>query len=142
MFVTGDIAGMRTHGGGAVALARDLGDPALHAEAAILAGHAAVFTLEADEAADMLDEARQAASSSGHREESAAFLFGASASLSMAHSADPRFPVSSRLSHQALATARGQLDEETFRRSWDAGRAATTADVAELARQLRTHALR
>jgi predicted ATPase len=238
-FVTGDIPRMHEAARPALLLARDLGVPALHVQAAILAGHAAVFTLDPDEAGALLDEALRAAAASGdrwatahthlgqgqlvmlggdlttadavltaaereareignaftlattlnnratvtalraehattaallaesvelsvaagigwtlsyavpalagvavglHQGESAAFLFGASASLSAAHAADPSFPVSSDLSHQDLVTARGQLDEETFRRSWDAGRAATNADIAELARQLSARA--
>jgi hypothetical protein len=235
MFVTGDIPGMRRTSRAAVSLARELGTPALHAESAILAGHAAVFTLEHREAAELLDEAEHVATSSADRwalahallgrgqlallagdldaagntlekaeqearrianaftlssvlnrratvtaldgddrgtaallaesvevsvaarigwtltyalpalagvavrlrhEESAAFLFGAAASLSAAHSADPRFPVSSRLAQQDLQAARDGLDDEVFRGSFDAGRAASTADIAELARQL------
>ena len=63
----------------------------------------------------------------------AARLFGASASLSAAHAVDPRFPVSrgahrERPAERACAARRA----EPFRRAWDAGRAAGSAEIAEL----------
>ena len=69
------------------------------------------------------------------RPETAARLFGASASLSAAHAVDPRFPVSRQLADTDLATARLVLGDRAFAEAWDAGRTASQAEVAELARE-------
>ena len=70
------------------------------------------------------------------RLETAARLFGASASLTASHAVDPRFPVSRQLADDDLVTARGELGERAFARAWDAGRTASQDEVAELAREL------
>jgi hypothetical protein len=236
LFVTGDIPRMWQYAEHALALARILDDDGLAAEAAVLAGHAAVFTGEVELAGSLLEEGLDraesaadvwarahafigqgqlalvtgdldaaetrllAAESAGrsignpftlatalnsratvtelrgdHRTtaallgestdlsvrarmswtlgyalpalagvamrlgqgESAARLFGASASLSASHSVDPRFPVSHALFERDLAAVRDQLGEESFRRAWDAGRTSSTAEIAELAGELR-----
>jgi hypothetical protein len=69
--------------------------------------------------------------------ETAARLFGASASLSAAYSVNPDFPAARALSDQGLADVRERLGDGSFRRAWDAGRSATHDDVAELAARVR-----
>ncbi|WP_207010875.1 ATP-binding protein [Nocardioides aromaticivorans] len=56
-FATGDIAGMRQSATAAVPVARRVGDAGIAAEAATLAGHAAVFVGALDEARTLLDDA-------------------------------------------------------------------------------------
>ena len=73
--------------------------------------------------------------------ETAAWLFGASASLSAAHAVNETFPASRALSDQNLATTRDQLGEEAFRRAWDAGRIADLDELAALVEELRRLAL-
>jgi predicted ATPase len=73
--------------------------------------------------------------------DTAASLFGASASLSAADAVDPRFPVSRDLADQDLAAARHRLGARAFRDAWDAGRAASQEEVAELASELTRLAL-
>jgi predicted ATPase/DNA-binding XRE family transcriptional regulator len=68
--------------------------------------------------------------------ETAVELFGASASLSATYAVDARFPVARELADRALEVARHRLDDDVFRGAWDAGRAATPHEVAELARRL------
>ena len=65
LFVTGEIGPMRSCAEEALELARTGGDESLRSEAAILAGHAAVFTGDADAAARLLDEGLAAADSAG-----------------------------------------------------------------------------
>ena len=73
--------------------------------------------------------------------ELAARLFGASASHSVVHAVDPRFPASRALSDRDLAAARDQLGDAAFRDAWDDGRTAAAPDIAELARHLTQRAL-
>jgi hypothetical protein len=70
-------------------------------------------------------------------DDTAARLFGASASLTAAQGVDPRFPVSSAMSSRALVQVRERLGQGAFSRSWDAGRLATLDEVARLAGVLR-----
>ncbi|MDX6300713.1 MAG: hypothetical protein QOF53_1927 [Nocardioidaceae bacterium] len=65
LFVTGEIAPMRGYAEEALALARNVGPESLRSEAAILAGHAAVFTADVEEAGRLLDEGLAAADSAG-----------------------------------------------------------------------------
>ena len=53
---------------------------------------------------------------------SAAWLFGAGASISAADAVDPTFPVSRALSDRGLDATRAALGEPEFTREWDAGR--------------------
>ncbi|MGW0177140.1 ATP-binding protein [Rhodococcus sp. NPDC003322] len=62
----------------------------------------------------------------------AATLLAASASLSVADAVDPRFPVSRELAAQDLATARSLLGDDAFQEAWNAGRAATGPELADL----------
>ncbi|MFI7585482.1 ATP-binding protein [Spongisporangium articulatum] len=68
--------------------------------------------------------------------ETAAELFGASASLSADHAVDETFPASRDLSAGGLARVRDRLDEQTFRRHWDAGRLASNSQIAARAAEL------
>jgi predicted ATPase/transcriptional regulator with XRE-family HTH domain len=235
MFVTGDIVGMRVHAETALALAMRRADDTVGAEAATLAGHAAVFTGETTAARQLLDQGWERAEAAGDEwarthllvakgqlallagdldaadpllrtaEEharslgnaftlatalnrratvtalrddhattadllveatdiavsarinwtlsyslpalagvavrlrepvTAAALFGASASLSAAHSIDPRFPVSKEIAERDLVAVRAQLGDQAFRAAWDTGRAASGSTIAELAGEL------
>ena len=60
---------------------------------------------------------------------SAAWLFGAGASISAADAVDPTFPVSRALSDRGLDATRAALGEPAFTREWDAGRAASDAEI-------------
>ncbi len=60
---------------------------------------------------------------------SAAWLFGAGASISAADAVDPTFPVSRALSERGLDATRAALGEPAFTREWDAGRAASDAEI-------------
>ena len=61
-------------------------------------------------------------------------LFGASASYAAQHGIATAFQATQDLTARDLAEARHVLGEATFRGHWDAGRAATMAEVGELAR--------
>lgn len=65
LFVTGDIAGMREVALTAVPVSRRVGDPRLTAEAMTLAGHAAVFVGDLDDAGGLLADARADAADAG-----------------------------------------------------------------------------
>jgi predicted ATPase len=62
----------------------------------------------------------------------AATLFGAAATLGASTAVDPHFPPSRDTADNGLARAREALGEQAFLAAWDAGRAATSARVAEL----------
>jgi hypothetical protein len=61
-------------------------------------------------------------------------LFGASASYAAQHGIATAFQATQDLTARDLAEARHVLGEAAFRGHWDAGRAATMAEVGELAR--------
>ncbi len=63
----------------------------------------------------------------------AATLFGAAATLGASTAVDPHFPPSRDTADNGLAKAREALGDQAFLAAWDAGRAATSAQVAELA---------
>jgi len=71
---------------------------------------------------------------------SAAWLFGAGASISAADAVDPTFPVSRALSDRGLDAARAALGEPEFTREWDAGRAASDAEIQARAAMVMTRA--
>ena len=62
---------------------------------------------------------------------SAAWLFGAGASISAADAVDPTFPVSRALSDRGLDATRAALGEPAFTHEWDAGRAASDAEIRD-----------
>lgn len=231
LFATGDIPGMRAAATAALPVARRVGDVGIAAEAATLAGHAAVFVGAVDEARTLLDEALTGAADGDlpwiqahtlvalgqlalvrgdlddadrvlgdalaiarhlgndftlatcltrgatvtalrgdtagtaallaesitraldarmswplsyslpamagvavrlDEARAAAMLLAASASLSVADAVDPRFPVSRDLAEQDLAATRARLGEAAFAAAWQAGRAASATELAEL----------
>lgn len=69
-------------------------------------------------------------------------LFGASASYAAQHGIATAFQATQDLTTRDLTSARQALGEAAFRGEWDTGRAATMADVGELARAVtrRAHA--
>ena len=71
---------------------------------------------------------------------SAAWLFGAGASISAADAVDPTFPVSRALSDRGLDATRAALGEPVFTREWDAGRAASDAEIQARAATVMTRA--
>jgi hypothetical protein len=71
---------------------------------------------------------------------SAAWLFGAGASISAADAIDPTFPVSRALSERGLDATRAALGEPEFTREWDAGRAATDPEIRARAAVVRSRA--
>ncbi len=71
---------------------------------------------------------------------SAAWLFGAGASISAADAVDPTFPVSRALADRGLDATRAALGEPEFTREWDAGRAASDAEIQARAATVMTRA--
>ena len=60
---------------------------------------------------------------------SAAWLFGAGASISATDAVDPAFPVSRALSDRGLDATRLALGEPAFTEEWDRGRTASDDEV-------------
>ncbi|WP_196805966.1 helix-turn-helix domain-containing protein [Terracoccus sp. 273MFTsu3.1] len=67
------------------------------------------------------------------RPTSAAYLFGAAATLGDTTAVDPHYPPSRLGAESGLAVARTQLESDAFTAAWDAGRTATQEEVARFA---------